>query len=115
MQKIKELRQIIREKDFEIEDTKRVCMDIVQQKEQAYQALLDDTNKIRDQHDEYRKMIQKKFFEMGQEFKKQKRTQDGEGGGNLAQQAAAMQAAALQDAGSDGSPASQFKFTFLGI
>ena len=47
MQKIKELRQIIREKDFEIEDTKRVCMDIVQQKEQAYQALLEDMNKIR--------------------------------------------------------------------
>ena len=74
MPKIKELRQIIREKDFEIEDTKRVCMDIVQQKEQAYQALLEDMNKIRDQYDEYKKMIQKKFFEMGQEFKKQKNT-----------------------------------------
>ena len=47
MQKIKELRQIIREKDFEIEDTKRVCIDVVQQKEQAYQALLEDMNKIR--------------------------------------------------------------------
>merc|ERR1711904_549781 len=74
MQKIKELRQIIREKDFEIDDTKRVCMDIVQQKEQAYQALLEDMNKIRDEYDEYKKMLQKKFFEMGQEFKKEKKT-----------------------------------------
>merc|ERR1719387_2353872 len=74
MAKIKELRQTIREKDFEIEDTKRVCMDIVQQKEAAYQALLDDMNKIRDDYDNYKKMLQQKFFEMGQEFKKQKTT-----------------------------------------
>jgi chromosome segregation ATPase len=74
MNKIKELRQTIREKDFEIEDTKRVCMDIVQQKEAAYQALLDDMNKIRDDYDAYKKMLQQKFFEMGQEFKKQKTT-----------------------------------------
>merc|ERR1711907_45568 len=51
-----------------------VCMDIVQQKEAAYQALLEDMNKIRDEYDEYKKMLQKKFFEMGQEFKKQKTT-----------------------------------------
>jgi len=74
MAKIKELRQTIREKDFEIEDTKRVCMDIVQQKEAAYQALLDDMNKIRDDYDAYKKMLQQKFFEMGTEFKKQKNT-----------------------------------------
>jgi citron Rho-interacting kinase len=74
MGKIKELRQTIREKDFEIEDTKRVCMDIVQQKEAAYQALLEDMNKIRDDYDAYKKMLQQKFFEMGQEFKKQKTT-----------------------------------------
>merc|ERR1719380_173885 len=74
MGKIKELRQTIREKDFEIEDTKRVCMDIVQQKEAAYNALLEDMNKIRDDYDAYKKMLQQKFFEMGKEFKKQKTT-----------------------------------------
>merc|ERR1712100_488590 len=40
----------------------------------AYQALLDDMNKIRDEYDDYKKMLQKKFFEMGTEFKKQKNT-----------------------------------------
>lgn len=72
MAKVKELRQIIREKDFIIEDVKRECADIVLQKEQAYQALLKDMNKIRDEIDEERKMLQRKFYEMGQEFKKQK-------------------------------------------
>merc|ERR1719420_1532862 len=72
MKKVKELRQIIREKDFLIEDIKRECADIVLKKEHAYQALLKDLNKIRDEIDEERKALQRKFYEMGQEFKRQK-------------------------------------------
>ena len=37
-----------------------------------YQALLKDLNKIRDEIDEERKALQRKFYEMGQEFKRQK-------------------------------------------
>merc|ERR1719379_1514388 len=32
--------------------------------DESYQALLEDRNKIRDEYDEYKKMLQRKFFEM---------------------------------------------------
>jgi len=70
--KMKEMRELLRKKEFELEDVKRVCADMVSQKEDAYQALLKDLNKIRDEWLEEKQKMRDQCTKMANEFKRQR-------------------------------------------